>query len=499
MSVPRPSFNLAAWSLVPFLLTSLLAPEGDPILEGEVVLDVLEDPVTGVEVLLLDDNGEVVERTLTDGEGRFAFTPPEPGEYAVQARHGQETSDPSGPVEVTEDGVEHSRDLRLVLPSEVSRMARECLESGGALEGDGSILVGRVMDHATGLPLTESRVLLQWDEDAAAEHPEGRAETMADEEGRFAFCDVPGGVPLTAWGQEMGRMSRPLEGVAAEPGQVTRAVLPVDLGIDQETQVRILGEDLPVEGEEERDGSFSGTLLDASGSPIATALIRLVEADVTTTTDSEGRFHFDGLAPGDYTVEVNHLGYEAPTREIAVIADAEVTLDLVVSPEVVELEAIEVRSRTALEERRRIAPARVSVAYGDEVREAAEQGADLTRLVNRFAGVRTSHVGRRPGEGPSVCVQSTRRMGQIEASRHVQEDPEHLDWCPGMIQLVLDGVRIPEPEYFLASLPLHEVESVEYLTPSEASQAYGLGVAEGGALVVWTRGRGPYAEGGRSP
>jgi hypothetical protein len=42
---------------------------------------------------------------------------------------------------------------------------------------------------------------------------------------------------------------------------------------------------------------------DASGEPVADAWVALPELGKMTSSDREGRFLFDGLRPGDHTVE----------------------------------------------------------------------------------------------------------------------------------------------------------------------------------------------------
>jgi hypothetical protein len=48
---------------------------------------------------------------------------------------------------------------------------------------------------------------------------------------------------------------------------------------------------------------FGGVVRDASGEPVADAWVALPELGKMTSSDREGRFLFDGLRPGDHTVE----------------------------------------------------------------------------------------------------------------------------------------------------------------------------------------------------
>ncbi len=59
-------------------------------------------------------------------------------------------------------------------------------------------------------------------------------------------------------------------------------------------------------------GELKGVMMDANGVPMANAHLRLSNG-MTTTTDANGNFEFDGLAPGDYTITVSRDGYADTT------------------------------------------------------------------------------------------------------------------------------------------------------------------------------------------
>ncbi|HEY3287414.1 MAG TPA: carboxypeptidase regulatory-like domain-containing protein [Gemmatimonadaceae bacterium] len=88
-------------------------------------------------------------------------------------------------------------------------------------------------------------------------------------------------------------------------------------------------------------GAVYGVVYDSvAARPLAGAAVQLAAAGATqaphsTQTDSAGRYRIIGLAPGQYTLGFYHdaltaLGLDAPTRGIALDADAEVMADLAV-------------------------------------------------------------------------------------------------------------------------------------------------------------------------
>ena len=77
-------------------------------------------------------------------------------------------------------------------------------------------------------------------------------------------------------------------------------------------------------------GSLYGKALDTQGQRLigATVMLSGPGAPSRTTTDANGDFHFLGLSPGEYSVLVEHPGFEATRRNVSVALD-DVVLSLV--------------------------------------------------------------------------------------------------------------------------------------------------------------------------
>jgi hypothetical protein len=71
---------------------------------------------------------------------------------------------------------------------------------------------------------------------------------------------------------------------------------------------------------------IAGLVHDPSGAPVAQASVALggagAQAALTSATDTQGRFHFEGLAAGSYRLTVSHDGFENFTQEIKLGAQA---------------------------------------------------------------------------------------------------------------------------------------------------------------------------------
>jgi hypothetical protein len=62
------------------------------------------------------------------------------------------------------------------------------------------------------------------------------------------------------------------------------------------------------------------------------------------------------------------------------------------------------------------------------------------------------------------------------------------------VQVVVDGVRIPDGPLYLQRTPATEIESIEFVSPVQAQILYGIGGdTSNGVVVIHSRGNGPYA------
>jgi outer membrane receptor for ferrienterochelin and colicins len=107
--------------------------------------------------------------------------------------------------------------------------------------------------------------------------------------------------------------------------------------------------------------TLSGTVGDAeTGRPIAGALVRLDGTQLRSLTLETGDYAIAGIPPGRYTVRVTHIGYQAATRELTLEPGAQRTLEVVLSPTVIDLAEVVVTASRA-EERPGDSPASVAV------------------------------------------------------------------------------------------------------------------------------------------
>lgn len=67
--------------------------------------------------------------------------------------------------------------------------------------------------------------------------------------------------------------------------------------------------------------SIAGQVMTASGAPVADAVVMITSPspphpDIAALTDEQGRYRFDGLIAGRYTLQVNATGYAPRTGAV---------------------------------------------------------------------------------------------------------------------------------------------------------------------------------------
>lgn len=77
--------------------------------------------------------------------------------------------------------------------------------------------------------------------------------------------------------------------------------------------------------------SFSGQILDLLGQPISGAQVKVTSNTSTdsfdTTSDSNGRYIFEGLSRGEFVVIVSYRGFKQETKSLRLESSSRVSLD----------------------------------------------------------------------------------------------------------------------------------------------------------------------------
>jgi hypothetical protein len=209
-------------------------------------------------------------------------------------------------------------------------------------------------------------------------------------------------------------------------------------------------------------------------------------------SNDSGFFRLEAKRAGDFVLTAQRNGYAAETRNIRVQEGS----DLVVPAFVLRSEAVLLDSLSVRGARTKPDPSPVGfsrsthLVAGERMAMLEASGVPMLNVFRELPGVRVIQY-MTPGGQLVICVESTRRMGSIQSGARrpsCEQMPMVVDG------VVLDGESVKP---ILRSANVQDYESVEYLTPVEAGYRYGLG-ASSGAIVMWSRGRGPHVSDARN-
>jgi hypothetical protein len=230
----------------------------------------------------------------------------------------------------------------------------------------------------------------------------------------------------------------------------------------------------------------------ATRQAIPGAFVTLLGADsavVTRVETANDGFFTLKTSPGAYTISIESVGYAPGSRAIEVGTEDQVVPAFTLSAEAVELEGVDVRAdaRDAIDGRP-VATSRYILA-GERLANLERHGIPFPSALRQLdAGLRVIEtIG--PSGQPQLCVRATRNLPSFSGRREGT-----CDWPA----LIIDGVAVGIDQTIVRSLDLRSYESIEFLSSIEAQQRYGLMGGATGALVLWTRGRGPHVDEGRN-
>jgi hypothetical protein len=232
---------------------------------------------------------------------------------------------------------------------------------------------------------------------------------------------------------------------------------------------------------------------DATRQALVNATVMLVGRDSAMLqragTDANGFFRLTPKSPGQYEIVIELIGYAKDRRAVNFEGAALVVPAFVLRAEAVQLKPVEATGTAAPNVEKAVGFSRSSmILAGSKMRTLEEHGIPFKSAVLETGSVSVKEYYAR---GQLVlCIQSTRRMASFNQA------PGGCAWPV----IVFDGVTLQpgDAEKIVRGLSVQELESIEFLPPVEAAQRYGMNAAANGALVLWSRGRGPYRDAARN-
>jgi hypothetical protein len=139
-------------------------------------------------------------------------------------------------------------------------------------------------------------------------------------------------------------------------------------------------------------GAIRGSVVDArGGEALSNVAIQLVGTEHRATTDARGQFRIDGVAPGDYTLNVSTVGYRLAKKAFHLDAGAAQEFEIVLAPDTLrQTETVEAKA-DPFETARRDSPAALLLAGNDAKNLASVLADDPLRAVQNLPGVSSNN------------------------------------------------------------------------------------------------------------
>ena len=234
-------------------------------------------------------------------------------------------------------------------------------------------------------------------------------------------------------------------------------------------------------------GTIVGVVVDAdSGEPVSGVEVRIADPSRMTVTDDEGGFRLSDVPRGNRRLILSHIAYGEHERSLVLEEGGTLEYEVRMSREAIELSPLMVEVRTEAERERLASGNSIDLVERPTIDLFERQGGNLVNLLGReVPGIRIN----------APCVEF--RL-QANSTGIGPVDPESADASVNTTcrepAIFMDGVRV---SMGLGEISLDQLESVEVLSPSEASTRYGMAGAYGVILLETRSGIAPEANSGR--
>jgi len=200
---------------------------------------------------------------------------------------------------------------------------------------------------------------------------------------------------------------------------------------------------------------------------MADSPVRLLAEDstqlATTRTDDAGFFWFNDVRDGSYYVVVEVPGFRSASKRVTVDDGNDLVIPaFVLTTPVVVLDTVVAQSDIQTSDVP-VGFGRTShVLAGEAMAVLERHGVSVYSAVKELGGSLRVRPIRKGGRNLN-CIESTRRIMSM-SSANVCE----------MVAVVVDGILIGDPIFFVRDVRLNDYESIEYVAPVEAGYLYGL-------------------------
>ncbi|MGH7468044.1 MAG: carboxypeptidase regulatory-like domain-containing protein, partial [Longimicrobiales bacterium] len=240
---------------------------------------------------------------------------------------------------------------------------------------------------------------------------------------------------------------------------------------------------VPAAMQGQQTGSVNGTVTNRqNGQPLAGAQVFLQNTRHGQVSDANGRFTMTGVAPGNYTLVVQFLGFaEVRQPNVRVSAGQSTSAPVGLETAALAIQQLVVTGVTDPTSGVKL-PFTVSKVTSEQLQVPAA-GSALTALSGKVAGASILRTSGQPGQGVSILLRTATASEGVTAN-----DP----------LIVVDGVilarNVGDPDNtgrttYDADIDPADIENIEIIKGAAAASIYGSRAASGVIQITTRRGR----------
>ena len=222
---------------------------------------------------------------------------------------------------------------------------------------------------------------------------------------------------------------------------------------------------------------LNGVVIDVeTRAGIPDVILHVLGTDVSAATDDEGNFIIRGVPPGVWTLYVDHLAYGTFEHSITVAEDVQLTLEVRLAPQAIELDALVVEGESTLERRQRTTGAGIWEVTREEIERALGTSRHVGDLIRQTVpGIRMRQSNQFAGQDVCLEFRAAATISIVNARA-----------CAHPMVLV-DGVQVADPNFLYGSIGLSNLHRIEVIPPGSAGARYGTGSLYGVILIETAR------------
>jgi len=218
--------------------------------------------------------------------------------------------------------------------------------------------------------------------------------------------------------------------------------------------------------------TISGKITTTAGESLAGATVRIKALNRSTSTSVLGEYRFDGLAAGNYIVEVNSVGYVSQSKSVATQNNS-IQLDFTLESDQANIDEVVVIGYGT--QRRGEVTGAVSTVNEKDFQKGVISSPEQL-ITGKVSGVQITSGGGQPGAASTIRI----RAG---ASLNASNDP----------LIVVDGVPFGGQGISGVANPLslinpNDIETFTVLKDANATAIYGSRASNGVILITTKKG-----------